>query len=135
MKTRFSARATKSRLAKPRICRRETPGWRLKERLDGPLLGHGGSLDAPVECGLLLAVPLGAQQAEQELAVGQLLLLRVLQLLFDDLADLAEVQGLEQLVELVVAHALLLLIVGVAAREVVVADVAQDHCFDSFEVV
>src|SRR5690606_18017529 len=75
-----------------------------REGLEGPLFGQSGSLDAPVEGGLLLAVPLGAQQAEQELGVGELLALGELQLVFEDLSDLAEMQIPEQLVELVVAH-------------------------------
>src|SRR5690606_13940702 len=56
-----------------------------REGLEGPLLGERSTLDAPVEGGLLLAVPLGAQQAEQELGIGELLLLGELELVFEDL--------------------------------------------------
>lgn len=80
-------------------------------------------------------MPLGAQQANKQLAVGELLLFGVLQLFLDDLAHLAEMQDLEQLIELVVLHGSVLLAVEVATWEVVVADVSQDHRFDAVEVV
>jgi len=52
------------------------------EGFESPLLGQGGAFDAPVECGLLLTVPLGANQAKQKLLLGALLLLGVLKLVF-----------------------------------------------------
>ena len=46
-------------------------------------------------------VPLGPEQAEQEVAIGHLLLLRVLKFLLEKLSDLGKMEILEQLIELV----------------------------------
>src|SRR5690606_26519997 len=61
------------------------------EGLEGPLLGQSGTFDAPVERRLLLVMPLGAEQAQQELAASELLFLSVTELLHEELADLCEV--------------------------------------------
>jgi hypothetical protein len=60
------------------------------ERLESPLVGQVGALDTPVQGGLLLGVPFGSQQASQELAVGKLLLLGELELVFEGFSDLAK---------------------------------------------
>src|SRR5690606_521810 len=57
------------------------------EGFDCPLLGQSGTFDAPVERRLLLMMPLGAEQAQQKLAVGGLLLKGIAKLLAEDLAD------------------------------------------------
>jgi len=60
-----------------------------RERLEGPLLGDPGALDAPGECGFLIRLPLRAEQARDELLVGEVGLLGAFGFLVEQLGDLA----------------------------------------------
>jgi hypothetical protein len=67
--------------------------------LEGPKLGHLGAPDPPGECVFLARMPLGPEQAQEELVVGNVFGLRLFELLGVDLGDSSEAQVLEQLLE------------------------------------
>ena len=70
--------------------------------LQRPRFGHRRLPDAPGERALLPALPLGAQEPRQELGDGELLGLGLLELRVEDRGDLLQVQGLEQLFQVVI---------------------------------
>src|SRR4030042_6443399 len=71
------------------------------EGLERPLLGQPGGVDPPGESGLLAMVILGAEEPGEEGAVGELLLLGVLDLVVEDLGHPPEVEVAEELIDLV----------------------------------
>src|SRR6516164_8510509 len=91
LRTRFSALATNSNSARVWICL----------RLTRPVLGKSGTLDSPRQRGLLAMMPLGPQQAGEELGVGDVLLLGGAQLFAINIQDAVEVKALQQLFQLV----------------------------------
>jgi len=76
------------------------------EALQRPELRQTGALDAPFQGLLLLGVPLGTHEAQEEFVVGDLLLLGAPDLVVDDLEDFPELEVFEELFELFSHHRL-----------------------------
>ena len=71
------------------------------KRLQRPALGEPRLADAPLQGGFLAVVPLGAGQPQEQIGVGQAVLLGALQFLRQALVHPAQVQVLQELLELV----------------------------------